>query len=117
MPARATARVPLRLDLRRVFFKYGKEEAAGWSDALAATGGGGSLVKALKKSKYIKRKLYGYVLQVHKAGGQKLTWYRRGTKKQRARGFDSPKVPAEAIAADAHDEIARQFGYFDRRAK
>lgn len=107
----------LRLDLRRLFRKLGKDLQAKTAAAIASPGGppnkdgspkGGSLAAEFRKPKYVKVRRWGYVLQIA-ALGQKLTWLVRGTRRQPPRPIDFPEPDEDATAKAVENELGKQF--------
>ena len=106
--------------------KKGKRKSGYKKKGEKLAGRGGSLSVEAAKSKYVKRKTWGYVYQASKIGGrkgtaggrdpgQKLTWFRRGTVHSRAHPFKSPPIDTQSIAREVGAEIARQFRQLDKR--
>ena len=111
-----------RLDLRAIFRRFGKEEQQAWAEAVGAQspkktpdGGptGGSLAKKLKASSLLKVRTWGYAILFHKLG-QKLTWFVRGTKQQKARPVEV-KTDVDALATALEAEAQAQFSAWDRK--
>ncbi|HBP21948.1 MAG TPA: hypothetical protein DEA08_29705 [Planctomycetes bacterium] len=110
-----------RLDLRAVFRRFGKEEQQAWAEAVAAQspkktpddkGTGGSLPAKLKATSVLKVRAWGFALQLHTLG-QKLTWFVRGTKRQKARPVEV-ETDIDGLAATVEAEAQAQFSAWDR---
>lgn len=111
-----------RLDLRPVFRRFARQDLDRYAQAIRSARPkeradgkpvGGSLPKELSRA--FKLKSWGYVLQLSKVG-QKLTWFVRGTKRQRPRPV-RVKTDASALAAALAVEATKQFDAWDRGAR
>ncbi len=128
-----------------VWRKFAQTEREGYARQIGAGGGGGSLVRAVKRAKISIRR-WGYVIHyatitVKPRGkdarkvGQLLTWYVRGTKvrhrkKHRGKTLKKPastgRMPAhpaasstdvEALAAEVAAVTARTIEQWDREVR
>jgi hypothetical protein len=111
-----------RLDLRTVFRRFGKEEQQAWAEAIAAQtpkkepdgqGTGGSLPRKIKAASVLKVRAWGYTLAINTLG-QKLTWFVRGTKRQRARPV-RVETDVDGLRTAVEAEAQAQFSAWDRK--
>lgn len=121
-----------RLDVRPVYRRFGRQEQAGYSSAIAAAEPkrnpdgkptGGSLAREARRATLLRVTRWGYVIRWSRLG-QKLTWFVRGARRspedggnQPPRPLRLPPDPSQALANALADEIARQFDAWDSEAR
>ena len=113
-------KLTLRQVVRPVFRRHVRREVNAWAAAIRSArppkrGGtpGGSLSRDVKRVGRVKK--WGYVLQLHKLG-QKLTWFVRGKKGQRARPIEV-ETDTEALSKELEQAIAGELRKFDRGSR